>query len=97
MVYTDNVFEWDNAKARSNALKHFIRFEEAVEAFNDPDALIAEDSAHSRTEQRKWLIGETTPGRLIVAVFTVRPGPSIRLISARPAGWEERIQYEKSC
>lgn len=95
MVYTDNVFERDAAKARRNVLKHSIRFEEAMEAFTDPGALIAEDGAHSKSEIRKWLIGETIAGRLIVVVFTVRPGPSIRLISARPAGREERIRYEK--
>ena len=95
MVYTDIVFEWDDAKARSNALKHSIRFKEAAEAFNDPDALTVEDVAHSRMERRDRLIGDTSAGRLIVAVFTVRPGPAIRIISARAAGREERFQYER--
>jgi uncharacterized DUF497 family protein len=58
--------------------------------------LIAEDAAHSQEERREWLIGETSMGRLIVAVFTVRPGSSIRMISARPAGRKERLQYEKN-
>jgi uncharacterized DUF497 family protein len=95
MVYTNNVFEWDDAKARTNALKHFIRFEEATEVFDDPEALAVEDPVHLVAEKRNWLIGETAAGRLIVVVFTVRPGPSFRLISARPAGREERSWYEE--
>ena len=95
MVYTNIVFEWDDAKARTNALKHLIRFEEAAQVFDDPQALIVDDPVHSRAENRKRVLGETVAGRLIAVIFTLRPGPSIRLIGARPASREERSQYEE--
>jgi uncharacterized protein len=36
-------FEWDPAKNLSNALKHGIRFEEAQEAFDDPNQVLVDD------------------------------------------------------
>jgi uncharacterized DUF497 family protein len=38
-------FEWDDAKAEANFRKHGVRFEHAVEACEDPDALIELDAA----------------------------------------------------
>ena len=32
----DFVFEWDEAKAQTNARKHQVTFEEAVSVFSDP-------------------------------------------------------------
>jgi hypothetical protein len=32
----DFIFEWDEAKARSNVQKHKVSFEEAVSIFSDP-------------------------------------------------------------
>ena len=96
-MYIINVlFEWDNEKARGNALKHGIGFKEAATAFHDTEAMIADDPDHSHEEERQWLIGESARGRLLVVVFTRRHGPSIRLISARPAGRHERRRYEQN-
>ena len=36
-------FEWDEAKAKSNARKHGVRFEEAMKVFADPYALVEQD------------------------------------------------------
>jgi uncharacterized DUF497 family protein len=97
MMYTTKKrFEWDDRKARANALKHGIGFKEATTAFHDKEALIADDPDHSRDEKRLWLIGESARGRLLVVVFTARPGSSTRLISARPAGREARRHYEQN-
>lgn len=96
-MYTNNRrFEWDDDKARLNVLKHSIDFVEATTAFDDPDGRIADDPTHSKQERRYWLIGKTVFGRLIMIVFTPRPGPITRLISARPASREERVLYEKN-
>jgi len=72
-VYTVNVtFEWDNEKGRRNAIKHRISFKTETFAFDDPYALIMEDTKHSAHEIRQWLIGDSGLGILIV-VFTIRP------------------------
>lgn len=88
-------FDWDEAKAESNARKHGVRFLEAITAFDDPFALVAPDPKHTtESETREWLIGESDVGVLVV-VFTKRNhGQVYRLISARRAGRRERRRYE---
>jgi uncharacterized DUF497 family protein len=90
-------FDWDERKAAANRLKHGIAFDEAITAFDDPNALRAPDPGHSTpAERRSWLIGESDGGVLVV-VFTVRqPGDVVRLISARRASRKERKRYEES-
>jgi uncharacterized DUF497 family protein len=87
------LFEWDENKAKSNALKHGITFEEAVTVFADPYLMLTEDSQHSYGEEREWAIGETENGLLVVVIFTVR-AKQIRIISARKAMKREREGYE---
>ena len=89
-------FDWDPMKNESNRAKHRVSFEEAITAFDDPNALIAPDLKHSnQDEKREWLMGESDKGVLVI-VFTIRhPGPVYRIISARPASRRERSQYEK--
>ena len=95
-MYTENRrFEWDENKAGLNLDKHGITFKEATTVFDDPNGLLAGDPAHSGQEPRFWLIGESSDSRLIVVVFTLRR-ESIRIISARPAGWKERAHYEQN-
>jgi len=88
-------FEWDEGKFQANKLKHGVSFEDAVEAFDDPSALVLPDVRHSSAhEKREILIGKIDHGILIV-VFTVRhPGNKIRIISARRANRKERRFYE---
>ena len=90
-------FEWDSEKAEENHKKHGLSFEQAITAFDDPNALIALDPEHSsQTEVREWLIGKSDKG-VVVVVFTVRqPGPVYRIISARNATKDERRRYEES-
>lgn len=95
MVYTDITgFEWDHGKARNNARKHGIGFKTAATAFHDPDAVIADDVAHSGTERRAWLIGLSARGRVLVVVYSIR-GQAIRIISARPANRREKAWYHE--
>jgi len=90
-------FEWDERKATANRGKHGISLALAITAFDDPFAFIAPDAAHSTPrEERRWLIGESDVGVLVV-VFTIRhPGNVYGIISARPANRKERQQYVES-
>jgi uncharacterized protein len=87
-------FEWDGKKARQNAKKHRVSFEEASSAFGDPLALTIPDPLHSLEEDRFVLLGESVHRRLLVVVFTER-GDKIRIISARAATGREKRDYEK--
>lgn len=89
-------FEWDDAKARFNATKHGVTFDEAITAFDDPYGLIAPDEKHSTAgERREWIIGESDHGILVI-VFTKRErGRVFRIISARRASRRERRRYEE--
>ena len=90
-------FEWDEQKAAANRAKHGVDFGVAITAFDDPFALIAPDAAHSTPqEERRWLIGASDAGVLVV-VFTIRHlGNVHRIISARPANRKERQRYVES-
>jgi uncharacterized DUF497 family protein len=54
------VFEWDPAKAATNARKHGVEFEEALTVFMDPLARIHEDPDHSEGESREIIVGYST-------------------------------------
>jgi len=88
-------FEWDPAKAGSNAKKHGVDFDEASTVFGDPLALLAADPDHSVGESRYILLGMSNRRRLLVVAFAERP-PRTRIISARPATHKERRQYEEN-
>ncbi len=89
-------FEWEPAKARANARKHGISFEEAETAFSDEHALVLPDPDHSsRDEERLVLIGLSAGLRVLVVIHCVLEGGNvIRLISARRATRSERAQYD---
>ena len=89
-------FEWDDEKARFNAVKHGIRFDQAITAFDDPLALIASDEKHStKAEIREWLIGESDDGVLVVVITKRDRGRVYPIISARQASRRERRSYEE--
>ncbi len=87
-------FEWDEDKARSNARKHGVTFEEASSVFADSLTAIFTDEAHSVEEVREIMVGHSAEGRLIVVSFTER-SEAIRVISARQATKRERRDYEQ--
>jgi uncharacterized DUF497 family protein len=72
-VHTVNQeFEWDERKGESNRHKHRVSFDEAVEAFDDPAAVLLLDVRHSTAhEEREILIGRTLHGILVV-IYTIR-------------------------
>ena len=87
-------FEWGDLKAKMNAKKHGISFEEAVTCFYDLHQIAFYDPDHSDDEDREILIGRSNQGRLLLVVYTIR-GESIRIISARQATKQEGDDYEK--
>lgn len=89
-------FEWDPRKAGGNQAKHGVSFEDAITAFDDPFALVAPDPTHTTAqEERRWLIGESDRGVLVVVFTLRRAGQVHRIISARPASRKERERYEQ--
>jgi uncharacterized protein len=87
-------FEWDDAKAEANFKKHKVRFEHAVEACEDCDALIELDDSEDYGESRFILIGRAANG-LLAVVYTER-NDRIRIISAREANAYERRNYRRA-
>ncbi len=88
-------FEWDDAKARSNLVKHGVSFGEATEVFYDPHGLEDYDAEHSATESRFFLIGLSSR-RLLYVIYAERLGDVIRIISARKADRVEQQIYERT-
>ena len=89
----DETFEWDDAKAAGNALKHGITFVTATEIFYDPNAIDEPDKSEDYGEERYRTIGRAK-GRLLFVVYTIRNG-RVRIISARAAEPHEQRKYWK--
>jgi len=73
-------FEWNEEKNKENQLKHGVSFAAAQNAFLDPHRIIAEDTTHSREEDRYYCMGRVGDGILTVR-FTYR-GNIIRIYGA---------------
>jgi uncharacterized DUF497 family protein len=87
--------EWDAEKARANAAKHHVTFDEAVTVFQDPLELTIPDPDHSIGEDRYVSVGTSAAGRLLVVGYAER-GSKIRVIFARRATMRERHDYEEA-
>jgi uncharacterized DUF497 family protein len=86
-------FEWDEWKARDNLAKHGVSFELATEAFDDPRLVLAEDAAHSRSEDRYFAFGRVGGGVLTVR-FALRR-ERVRIIGA--GYWRKgKVFYEQA-
>ena len=89
-------FIWDPRKEAANIAKHGISFSDAQRAFDDPQAIVVFDEAHSPPgphELRWWLLGK--PGSRVMPVrYTHRPNGIIRIIGA--GYWEKGAEiYEE--
>lgn len=87
--------EWNADKARQNAAKHGVTFEEAASVFGDPLELTIPDPNHSISEDRFVSVGTSEAGRLLVVGYTER-GSKIRVIFARRATMREQHDYEEA-
>jgi uncharacterized DUF497 family protein len=84
-------FEWDPRKAAANVRKHGIQFADAVPVLEDERAISLRNGVHS--EEERWVtIGMDALARVVTVVYTWR-GNTVRIISARPATPNERMQY----
>ena len=91
-------FEWHETKARSNARKHGVRFEDAVLVFADPYALVEQDRMEGG-EFRWQTLGLAGGVVLLLVAHTVRSEQAdeiIRIISARKAVRKERKRYDEN-
>ncbi len=87
--------DWDADKARANAAKYGVTFEEAASVFWDPLELTIQDPNHSIDEDRFVSLGTSAAGRLLVVGYTER-GSKIRVIFARRATKREQHDYEEA-
>ena len=84
-------FEWDEAKAAENYVKHGVSFETAIKVFGDPFGIERLDDREDYGEERFILIG-TAEEAVITVVYTERNG-RFRIISARRATRHEQGDY----
>ena len=87
-------FEWDPGNRLKSHMKHGVSQAEAEDLFF-LSPLVAEDPEHSGSEARFHALGETSAGRRLLAVFTVR-GKRIRIISVRDMSRRERQTYAEA-
>ncbi len=87
-------FAWDSGNADKNWGRHGVTQGESEEVFFNRPVLVAPDPTHSQTEPRYAALGQTSAGRLLTIVFTIR-GTLIRVISARDMSRRERRSYEQ--
>jgi len=81
-------FEWNEQKNQENQTKHDVSFEEAQDAFSDPNKRLITDLEHSQVEERWFCLGKITVirnGELFEGIVTVRftyRNKKIRIIGA---------------
>jgi uncharacterized DUF497 family protein len=86
-------FEWDSQKAKINAEKHGITFEEASKLFRGrADFVEIFDQSHSVDEDRFIAIGPIVKG-IVVVVYIEKSLDLIRIISARKATKKETYLF----
>lgn len=87
-------FEWDEGNLLKNWLKHNVLTKECEEIFFSKPLLIYPDQKHSDHETRYVALGQTSQGRRLTIIFTIRKN-LIRVISARDQNKKEREAYEE--
>lgn len=68
------VFEWDEAKEKTNLKKHKIGFDEGKTIFNDPFLFTFSDIEHSESEDRCVSLGLSARRRVLVLTHAERRG-----------------------
>ncbi len=87
-------FEWDDAKAASNQVKHGVSFSYARLAFDDPAGIEIVDDRRDYGEERFNLIAKSPDNIMLFVTYTERE-TGIRIISARRASKQEVKAYEE--
>lgn len=87
-------FEWDVFNETKNWKKHAVTKWECEQVFLNKPLLFYEDSKHSQTENRMYVLGQTDEKRKLFIVFTVRNN-HIRAISARKKSEQFMSNFKK--
>ena len=87
-------FEWDESNREKNWIAHQVSMGECEEVFFNLPLLLQSDPAHSQTEARNYVLGQTNAGRRLFIAFTLRNN-KILVISARDMSKKERAVYGK--
>jgi uncharacterized protein len=87
-------FEWDEGNFTKNWDQHDVSNGECEQIFFNRPLIIKRDKAHSKTENRYYVLGRTNLNRLLFAVFIVH-NHRIRIISARDMTDSEIERYLK--
>jgi uncharacterized protein len=86
-------FVWNDRKAQIDPTNHDgITFQQAAEVFFDPFLVVVDASRNE--EARDAVIGLDSRWNLLYVVHIEREENVIRIISARKATRQERLQYE---
>jgi hypothetical protein len=89
----DVEFTWDERKNRANKKKHRISFETAIQVFDDPFHVTAQDR-EVEGESRCQTIGMVNGVQVLLVAHTVEEDEApIRIVSARKATRRERSIY----
>ena len=88
-------FDWDAASLDKNWEKHKVSPSECEQVFFNLPLLLMDDTAHSQTEKRFYILGKTDAKRKLFIAFTLRNN-LIRVISARDMSRKEREVYDNA-
>jgi len=95
LIIYNKFFTWDEHINRGNAIKHKVNFKEASTVFSDTDAVVLDDTEHSKDEERFIIIGKSKHERILMVCHCYRQNDElIRIISARKAEEDEEEIYE---
>ncbi len=86
-------FEWDDAAAEANLVKHEVSFLDAAGVFEDPFALAHRDPGRAGDAERLRITG-AVEGEILTVACAER-GARIHIISARRAIHYERRTYHQ--
>ena len=101
-------YEWDERKNALNLRKHGVRFEVAIQVFDDPNCIIEPSCDDPGTGEERWLAIGIAPayGPELVVIHVYRnnewktleieeePEEIIRILSARKADSREIRRYQ---
>lgn len=87
-------FDWDKANSEKNWIKHKVSKIECEQVFFNLPLIVSDDTKHSVSEKRWYLLGRTDQNRKLFIVFTIRKN-LIRVISARNMNKKEREIYDE--
>ena len=85
-------FDWDAVNRDNHWIDHAVSTGECEEVFFNLPLLLKHDPAHSASEARSFVLGQTNAGRHLIIASTIR-SDKIRVISARDMSKKERSAY----